>query len=373
MEYAIIGGGICGLSTALALEQIGVDYQLFERAPELTVVGAGIWLAPNALQALDYFGVLEQLKQNGNPIHRVSLCTADLKVLLVIPQTEIEDTFGEATLAIHRARLQQVLYQALPPEKVHLGKAFAKYEVLGSEAVRVHFEDGTSIETKYLLGADGLRSRVRQQLFPKSIIRNAQQCCWRGMAEEDLEEEFEHWGLELWGDRIRFGFSKTGPKEVYWFAVATTDFEGDKGRKQKLLEGFSTFHPRVSRLIEATPEHKTLRNDISDLKPIRQWHQGHICLLGDAAHATTPNMGQGGAQAIEDAYHLAQTMGQFPTGPSFEAFQRNRQPKVNTIVKRSWTTGKMAHWKYGQDLRNQLLKAMPTKLMAKRMETMYRL
>ena len=141
--------------------------------------------------------------------------------------------------------------------------------------------------------------------------------------------------------------------------------------QQKLLTMFSDFHSVVKQLICATSEDKIIRNDINDLKTLTRWHKNNICLIGDAGHATTPNMGQGGAQAIEDAYYLSHLHTSVANENSFESFQKKRQPKVNSIVKQSWTTGKIAHWKYGTGLRNQLIKNIPKKIDLKKMIEMY--
>ena len=134
---------------------------------------------------------------------------------------------------------------------------------------------------------------------------------------------------------------------------------------------FMDFHPLVIKLIKATPKTAILRNDINDLKPLKNWCKDTICLIGDAGHATTPNMGQGGAQAIEDAYYLSNLIANNPKQNIFKSFQKQRAPKVNSIVKQSWSTGKMAHWKYGTGIRNFLLKKLPKKFLEKKMMELF--
>jgi len=107
------------------------------------------------------------------------------------------------------------------------------------------------------------------------------------------------------------------------------------------------------------------------LNSLKKWYKNDCCLIGDAGHATTPNMGQGGGQAIEDAYYLSNLIEKNPNENVFELFQQKRQSKVHTIVKQSWTTGQLAHWKYGKRLRNFLLKNMPKKILEKKMLEMY--
>ncbi|MEM9929785.1 MAG: FAD-dependent monooxygenase, partial [Bacteroidota bacterium] len=318
-------------------------------------------------------GLLEALIQLGNKIDRITLAEANLRPLADTPQDKVEQHFGFSTLAIHRAALQQFLVSKLPKERVQLGKAFSHFTTLPTGKIKTHFKDGTSFESNYLIGADGIHSGVRQQIFPESTLRYSGQTCWRGIAEMDLPKRHQHQGIELWGDQIRFGLSGIAPGKVYWFAVALrpAQQQDEPGLKDHLLQQFSSFTPLVNQLIRHTPATNINRSDINDLSPIPTWHKDNVCLIGDAAHATTPNMGQGGAQAIEDAYYLAQKVA--AGGEAFTAFQAAREQKVRTVVSQSWLTGKMAHWKYGRGLRNFMLRATPKRLLEKKMMEMYQL
>ncbi len=376
MKYAIIGAGIGGLTTALAFEKKGIDYHIFERASKISEVGAGIWLAPNALQVLSFLDVFEEVNKKGNTIERVTLGTPDLSPLSDNFQDRIKNEFGFSTIAIHRAELQKLLFNKIPKEKITLGKSFHSFEKIDNQRVKVKFDDQSEYVTEFLIGADGINSKVRKQLFPQSTIRFSGQTCWRGVAYIKPDATFRHRGMELWGNQVRFGASMISEDKVYWFAVALDQpNQQDDQRlvKQKLLKMFSDFHPLVHELISATEETNILRNDINDLTPLENWYVNTICLIGDAGHATTPNMGQGGAQAIEDAYYLSHFIEKYPDQNVFNLFQRKRQPKVNSIVKQSWTTGKMAHWNYGVSFRNFLLRNMPPKMLENKLMKMYQI
>ncbi|MFT6715648.1 MAG: 2-polyprenyl-6-methoxyphenol hydroxylase-like FAD-dependent oxidoreductase [Saprospiraceae bacterium] len=376
MKYSIIGAGIGGLTTALALEKKGIEYHIFEKSSELSEVGAGIWLAPNALQVLEYLGVLDDIKEKGNTIDRITLGKANLSPISDNSQEKVTEEFGFSTIAIHRADLQNILLKRIPDNKISLGKGFQSFEKIENENVKLKFDDGSEFISEFLIGADGINSRVRKQLFPESETRFSGQTCWRGVATIELDKEFENRGIELWGNQIRFGISKISKDKVYWFAVALDkpnqkDVEGQV--KQKLLKMYLNFHPLVKELIAGTPEVNILRNDINDLKPLENWYKNNICLIGDAGHGTTPNIGQGGAQAIEDAYYLSNLIQANPNQNVFNLFQQKRQSKVNMIVKQSWTTGKMAHWRYGKSFRNFLLKNLPKSILEKKMFEMYQI
>ncbi|MGL1888482.1 MAG: FAD-dependent monooxygenase [Reichenbachiella sp.] len=376
MKYSIIGAGIGGLCTALAFEKKGIEYQVFEKAAILSEIGAGIWLSPNALQVLESLDVLEEVMSKGNSIDRITIAKADLAPLSDFDQQVIKEKFGYSTIAIHRAALQKLLIEKIPQDKIHLGKGFSSFEKQSTGKIKIEFDDQSITETDYLIGADGIHSKVRSQLFPESKTRYSGQTCWRGIADFEFDTDFEHRGAELWGNQVRFGLSKIAQDKVYWFAVALDEpnlKDEPSLVKEKLLNLYADFNPLVQQLISATPSDKIMRNDINDLKPLKNWHKDNICLIGDAGHATTPNMGQGGAQAIEDAYYLSHLIATKPDQNVFEAFQQQRNKKVKAIVQQSWTTGKMAHWKYGKGFRNFILKSIPNNIMVKKMIELYQI
>jgi 2-polyprenyl-6-methoxyphenol hydroxylase-like FAD-dependent oxidoreductase len=373
--YTIIGGGIGGLTTALAFEKQHIDYQLFERAKQINEVGAGIWLAPNALQVMEWLGLLDEIRAKGQAVGRIQLAKSDFSTITDMEQSWAIDKYGFSTIAIHRAELQRILLHALPKNKVRLGKSLDYFEQPATDNIRLFFAESGQHDTSYLIGADGIHSRIRQQLFPASKLRYSGQTCWRGIANVALKQAYGQLAAELWGKQIRFGFSGIGNNRAYWFAVqscAAGQQEEQASRKDKLLALFAHFHPIVSDIISHTANDRIIRNDIWDLAPMKQWHQGRACLIGDAAHATTPNMGQGAAQAIEDAYHLAYQIQLNPT-TAFEAFQAARLKKVHQIVTQSWNIGKLAHWKYGRTLRDFMMSAVPSSISRKKMTKLYRL
>ena len=374
---AIIGAGIGGLTTALAFQKLGIPYNIYERASELTEVGAGIWLAPNALQVMDWLGLLEEISSAGSKVDSMTLSDNKMQTISYSSQDNSIQKYGFSTVAIHRAALQKLLFDQIPSEKIHLDHSFQSYEKQQNGSLQVSFENQEPIIASSIIGADGIHSSVRKLVFSESKTRYTGQTCWRGISNFELDKNFKNAAFEMWGDQVRFGFSSVSKTKVYWFAVAKDARNGKDNiaeLESKLEKTYASFHPLVQQIIDQTPIDQILRNDIIDLKPMPNWYYQNICLVGDAAHATTPNMGQGGAQAIEDAYHLAQTIeSQQSVEAAFELFQKNRQAKVNTIVNRSWMVGKMAHWRYFQGLRNMLMRSLPSKTMDKQLAKVYQL
>ncbi|WP_430966649.1 FAD-dependent monooxygenase [Spongiimicrobium sp. 2-473A-2-J] len=374
--YSIIGGGIGGLTTALAFEKMGVEYQLFEKAERLRPIGSGILLTPNALKVFEWLGILDDIVRSGSPMKRITLTKPDLSPLFDYQQDDVKEKYGHYSLSIHRWELQRILLQGLSNEKIHLGKSLSGFEQ-EDDGVRMLFEDGTATMTSFLIGADGIHSRIRQRLFPTSGTRYSGQTCWRGICtlDQNISEEYRYRGIEMWGEQLRFGISQIETDKFYWFAVILSPpDEKDKGRvKDRLSTSFKNFHPIVKTLIRATDEQDIIRSDIYEVLTMTKWYHENICLLGDAAHATTPNMGQGGAQAIEDAYFLTRAIKNGGPGSAFARFQKLRAKKVARIVKRSWIMGKAGHWKHFTGLRNLLLKTAPRALLKSEWRSIYSL
>ncbi|TVZ10292.1 2-polyprenyl-6-methoxyphenol hydroxylase-like FAD-dependent oxidoreductase [Cellulophaga sp. RHA_52] len=373
--YAIIGAGIGGLTTALAFEKLNIPYHLYEKAEDINAIGAGIWLAPNALKVYEWLGILDQVKNAGNSIDRITIATADLQTLTDSKQDEAKEEYGYSTVAIHRAELQKVLANNVASSNISWGKGLKSYTET-KEGVELQFLDATTTIANYLIGADGINSVVRKQLFPKSKIRYSGQTCWRGVTNFKLPEDYNHRGIEMWGKQTRFGISKLSADKTSWFAVAKSKpflTDNKETLKEDLLNEYKKYANVVTDLIANTNIDAILRNDIIDLKPIKKWHTNRVCLLGDAGHATTPNMGQGGAQAIEDAYFLSKIIATNTTDSPFKEFQKVRYKKVNSIVNQSWITGKVAHLGFGSKIRNMVFKNLPKSLIDKKMHFVYRL
>ncbi len=373
MKISIVGGGIAGLTTAIALNQLGIRSEIYEQAKEFNEVGAGIMLQPNALKILDQLGLGTNIREKGMEIIRGEITDRNLIPLRKTKASMIQDNSGNKIVTIHRGRLQKVLFDALPPQTVHFHHSYKSHNV-HSEKINIQFKS-KSIDSDILIGADGIHSKVRKEIFPNSSLRYARQTCWRGIANIQLPTHFQKSSIEAWGRKIRFGFSQISPHEVYWFAVCNTHeykSESKETSKETLLKMFRYFHPIVTEMIEQTELSKIIKDDISDLRRLSAWSSGRVCLIGDAAHATSPNMGQGGCQGIEDAYYLSHLLAR--TGKydvAFEKLEQLRREKVDYVVNNSWRLGKMAHSDTGQIIFKLILKLMPDKVMKSQLDNLY--
>jgi len=373
MKITIIGGGIAGLSTALALNKLGFPCEVYERATALNEVGAGIWMQPNALKVLDWLGLGESVRESGSLLDQVGITNAHLVPFKKTAKEVVQDEQGNKIVAIHRATLQKLLFEALPNDTVKLGYEFYSYEHSKNQ-VKVNFGD-KEVLTDLLIGADGINSKVRDKTFPNTSKRYSGQTCWRGISDISLPTEFQNSGIESWGKKIRFGFSQTSENQVYWFAVANATQNGIDNTdtlKFELGQRFKGFHPLVLEIINNTEADKIIRSEISDLKRLDTWYKNKVILLGDAAHATTPNMGQGAGQGIEDAFYFANILAKNnQIEPSLVLFESSRREKVDYVVNNSWRFGKMAHSSFGQMMMKTIMKLTPEKVMKQQMNKLY--
>ncbi|WP_026947413.1 FAD-dependent monooxygenase [Algoriphagus marincola] len=373
MKITIIGGGIAGLTTALSLNKLGFDCEVFERAKQLNEVGAGIWMQPNALKVLDWLGLGELVRESGTLLDQVDITNSQLIPIKKTKQEVVQDEKGNKIVAIHRATLQKILYEAIPKGIVNLGYEFKSLEQ-NENQVKISF-GGREIMSDLVIGADGINSKVRDNIFSNSSKRFSGQTCWRGISDIRLPDEFQNAGIESWGKKIRFGFSQVTENQVYWFAVKNASQNGTDNIltiKAELKNYFSDFNSLVLNIIEHTNGEKIIRNDISDLKRLDKWHKDKVVLVGDAAHATTPNMGQGAGQGMEDAYYLANILAKHnQIEQALSLFESNRREKVDYVVNNSWIFGQMAHNGFGQIVMKIIMKLTPDKVMKQQMNKLY--
>lgn len=372
----IIGGGIAGLTAALALRQRGLAAQVYEAAPQILPVGAGIWMAPNAMQVFDRLGLAERINAGGVPLRGIEIVDGQMRPLLRTDQARIRQRFGHATTAIRRATLQQILLAALGPAAVQLGKVCTALAE-DADGVTVTFADGSQQRAAFVVGADGLRSPVREHLFPGVRPGGTGHLVWRGMAVVPLAPYFKQAIREAWAEGLRFGFSEIADGMVDWFAAVPGTFGGERaGLLARLQAAFRGFAYPVPAILAAATESAIIKNDVLDLDPLPHWHRGRLCLIGDAAHATTPYLGQGGCQAVEDAYALALALGQQPTQPAaaFATMYRLRQAKARHIVRTSRLMGRVGYLAGAAGaLRNVVMRAVPLWATERQFNAVYRL
>ena len=365
MRIAIIGGGIGGLTAALALRQCGFEPEIFEQAPQLLGVGAAILVWPNAMRVLHRLGLAGTIREHGGVLEQSRWLRCDGKLLneFSFPLTDLP------ALAVHRAQLQQTLVDALPPKSIHLDHVFVDYEQF-SDRVIARFQNSPSFECDVLIAADGLHSHARDQLLNDGPPIDHHYAAWRGVVPHTLPSVQLATATEIYGRGRRFGIGPLGAGKVGWWASANKSLL--KNRKQangaqatmsptdlesireELLELFGDWCRPVPDLIRATPFDALVRNAVTDRTPVEKWGAGAITLLGDAIHPMTPNLGQGGCLAIEDAAVLARCLEKYARNGGIEPqiaasfalrqFESARRSRTARLARFSRAYGVMGQW-----------------------------
>ena len=367
----IVGAGPGGLVAAIALHRAGLPVRLLERAPEVRAAGAGLMLQINAMRMLASLDLAGPVAAAGEELVGATVATARGKVLSAASMVEAQDRHGAPGVAVHRAALSRVLADALPE-----GILSCSAEVVGLEqdegGVDVRCVDGSRTRGRAVIGADGIHSRVRQAIIGDRPLRYAGYTCWRGVAPVSRPLGAGMMS-ERWGRGQRFGIVPICAEQTYWFATENAPPDGAHGAdpRAELLARFSYFGAPVTDLLEATPGNEILRNDIVDLDPLDRWVHGRVALLGDAAHAMTPNMGQGACQAVEDAVVLAACVaGAASVADGLQTYESRRMTRARSFVDRSWTLGRVAQWQNGLacGLRNFLVRLTPASVTTRAMD-----
>jgi len=361
-KIIILGGGIAGLTTAIALQRKNIDFTVYEAVPEIKAIGSGISLAGNAMKVLEQLQVAEQVKARGHQITSMIIQDEKGNYISALDTRKFTQEYGMYNVAIHRGALHEVLLEEIPPARIQTGKkAICFYEKENSVVLK--FDDGTEVEGMAVIVADGIHSAIRKQLLPDSTPRYAGYTCWRGIVENTWGIEDQ--AVEAWGPTGRIGYVPIGDNKVYWFACKNAPYQDEHMKqlsREALKKNFESFAYPVPQIIEQTPAENIIWSDIVDLKPIPRFAFNRILLIGDAAHATTPNLGQGACLGIEDALAVAEVLERHDNPvQAFEAFEQARLKRAHFIVNTSHRIGKVAQVenRFLARLRNAFFRLLP--------------
>lgn len=347
-KVLIIGGGIGGLTTTLALRRAGFDVQLFEAVPQIKVVGAGLAIWSNAWHALRHIGLEDAIRAVGMPAAYRVIRAANGEILTKVQINQIGGGEDAPLLHLHRGDLQGVLVKAVGESTIQMGArcvAFRQDET----GVWAQFADGREVKGDLLIGADGIHSVIRQQLFSVTRLHLVGQVSWRGLARINDERLAAGEAGETWGVGQRIGLIPMRHGSVYWFLTRNASLNDEvlstaaelKHHMQELVKGW---HEPIPSMIEATEAETIIRTDLNELEPLDRWYQGRVVLLGDAAHAMTPNLGQGACQAIEDAVTLGQCLQEAKDiDTALDWYEKKRMEHVKQVVAASRRFGEVAH------------------------------
>ncbi|WP_310724415.1 FAD-dependent monooxygenase [Streptomyces sp. N2A] len=362
----VVGGGIGGLAAAIGLRRIGWAVTVVERAPALDDAGAGISLHANGLRALDALGVGAAVRAAARPQYVGGTRTPDGGRLARMDGVALERELGTPIVGIPRATLHRVLREALPPQSLRIGAEVTSVDRSDPARVRIPLGE-TRLDADLVVAADGINSRLRGQLFPGHPgPAYSGSTVLRAITEHPVELRTD---FELtWGPGAEFGHIAFTDGRAEWHAVlnspAGVRFPDPLA---ELRRRFADWHDPIPALLDATRPAAVLHHDINELAtPLPTYAVGRIALLGDAAHAMTPNLGQGACQALEDAATLAAALA---AEPGIEAaltrYDAERRPRSQSVARAARQAGRM-----GQQmthplaiaLRNTALRLAPSRV-----------
>jgi 2-polyprenyl-6-methoxyphenol hydroxylase-like FAD-dependent oxidoreductase len=358
VRAVVVGAGIGGLAAAIALEQAGVEPIVIERAPQLHEAGFGLVVSANAVTALRSLGLSDGVAARGTRVVRAEIRNPRGELLARIDYEALEwETYG-----ILRTELQQAMLEALPAERLRLGTTC----IGATEDGQALLDGGDAVVADIVVGADGIHSAVRRSLFGEEPLHYGGHRAWRAGTRFDDKRVRDRF-VEVWGVGGGFGFGPAGSGRVYWYCFETVP-EGAPAPdwpRDEFLCRYRTWFDPIPALIESTDPDTIVPTFTYDRPPRRTWGRGRVTLLGDAAHPMKPNIGQGAAQALEDAVVLASSVaGSGDPEEGLRAYERRRVRRANAIVRASRRAGRVAEVRspLGARVRDAVIKALPDRL-----------
>ena len=360
-KIAIVGGGIAGISCGLALMQRGFQVSIYEKAPEFKEIGAVLGVLPNGMDVIESFGLSNQLLEKGGVFHDFRVYLHDGSLL-----RKSNINYALPALVVRRSDLLKALLSKIHPSVLYPNHRLIDYKQTANNGVELFFENGKKIEADILIGADGIHSVVRKTMIQDSGPVYRGYNLWRGVGKLD---DVPDYAGEVWGPGKRFGLYPLPDNYIGWWAALEEEKDCSdlpEGSKEKLMHHFSKWQHPIPALINAT-EH-IIKNDISDRKPFKKWFEGQVVMIGDAAHCTTPNLGQGANMAMESALILSRCLKQYGVNSTaFKKYQEIQFDRTRQINRQSLLLGKMSQLRnpLACALRNAILRAMPLSLAQK--------
>src|SRR6267143_431923 len=391
LHVILIGGGIAGPALALLLKKAGIRSTIYEAHPRLEDVGGGFTIAPNGMNVLEAIGLAESIAANGAPVSEYCFRNQRGEVLARYSAGLVENyrwpSVATLRTTLHRILMDEVAQQGI---RVEYGKRLENLASAQGDKVVAVFEDGATAQGDFLVGADGVHSRVRQIIFPDASRPSYLGVLGVGgfvapsvvVATDVADRKSLNFTVGCTG---QFGYCNSRRNEERWMwwchvpqekeltsaELAAIDTEE---LRQRLLERYKGWHEPIETFLANTPD--IIKTNIYEAPPLPAWHRDRVGLMGDGAHAMSPSGGQGASMALEDALVLArllrQLSGEFE--PLFAEFERARRPRVERIsadaykneVRQKGELGRFGCW-----LRDRMLSVVLPRVGARSLDWMY--
>jgi 2-polyprenyl-6-methoxyphenol hydroxylase-like FAD-dependent oxidoreductase len=376
-KVIIIGGGIGGLTLALACVDIGLEVELYEKRDLEAMLGGpgGIFIQRNAMKVYKLLAngkIYQEFYKYGGKILTGGFFNHQAKPLYINSPEFVGET--DLGVCLMRSQIQQILYHALPASTVKTGLAFQSFQAT-DHGIKVYFQDGTTTTGDILVGADGIYSKVRASLQGQERLEDpiySGMCCWRGSFDgANLPLNPKYSWMELWGKGDRFGYFHVGGEKFSFYGFSNSQpGENDEcvgGPLAALQTIFAGYGEPVPSIIAALDPQSIYRDDIFDRESLgHTWGKGRVTLIGDAAHPVQPTLGQGGCMAIEDAFELVKLLATVTSKDQVSSvlrqFESDRHPRVTRVLNVSRSVGSLAQTdsNIGCFFRNLIYQLTPT-------------
>lgn len=370
MKIAIIGAGIGGLTAAALLQEQEHEIEVFEQHGSVQELGAGIGIGGNVLSKLTGHDLAKGIKNEGQIIHAMQVL--DNKGKTLSTATLKENTIN---LTLRRQTLLDVIKSYVEPTAIHTDHQVTRIDN-DNDKVIVQFENKEQKAFDLCIGADGLHSKVRASVKSESKPIYQGYTVFRGLVQ-DVHLKDPHVAKEYWTKQARVGVVPLINNEAYWFISVNAKENDEKFTayaKPHLQARFNHLPEEVRKVLDKQEETGILLHDIYDLKPLKTFVYGRTLLLGDAAHATTPNLGQGAGQAMEDAIVLANCLKTYDFDNALSRYDSLRVAHTKKVIKKSRAIGKIAQSSNTIviKVRDLISKVIPNKLISNQSKFIYK-
>lgn len=338
-KIVILGAGIGGLTTAIALRQKGFEnIHIYERRHTATTIGAGIVIWTNASKIFTRLNLINEIEQVGGPINEMQRWTDKGEFIGAINIKDIDVRIGAKSFSIYRNDLQEILLQKIGELNIPINYNHNAQQISTQKNTAfINFGKSIEVNADIIVGADGRMNSIARKYVNKDnnpVYQNFVN--WISIVESDKPIFKENTVLDFWGYGERFGIVPINKYKGYWAGGKSLPINSttkNENHKSYLLKLFQNWPNEIKNIIELSNEENIKYIEVFDHKPIQCWHKKNVCLLGDAAHAALPTSGQGACQAIEDAWHFASILAESQnTEHAFNEYNNIRLDKTTKII-----------------------------------------